>query len=407
MRYCFFTFAFLFLIVAAPIAIGAQKTSPEEAGLSPEGLEHFANWIEREIEKGQLPMAEAVIYRNGVLGYHEVFGVNDMQAGSALKANQIFHLMSMTKPLVSVAFMMLYEEGHFRLKDKVADFLPEFKDLRVARNKREGIKVATDSLESPITIEQLLTHTAGFSHGLGGTPLDNEIAGALYYRPQASIATRVSTLASLPLVGQPGEQWYYSASPDVLARLIEHFSGMTVLEFMQERLFEPLGMKDTGYNIPSDEAGRMVANHAFTEGTLGTAAMQLPNTGNTVYGGTHGLYSTAADYLRFCRMLLNGGELDGRRYLSPTTVEFMTLNHVGELREPGQGFGLGFGVITDVADSNIAGSVGTYYWSGAYCTYFFIDPAEDLIAIMMSQRSPFSGYHAEMMQQMVYQSIAE
>jgi CubicO group peptidase (beta-lactamase class C family) len=395
----------LFLVYTAPAS--AQKASPGAAGLSEEGLRHYANWIEREIERGQLPMAEAVIYRNGTLGYHEVFGESNLEVGTPLRENQIYHLMSMTKPIVSVAFMMLYEEGHFRLKDRVEDLLPEFKDLRVARSISEGVEGATDPVEKPVTIEQLLTHTAGFSHGLGGTPLDNEIARALYYTPQASIGSRVSTLASLPLVGQPGKQWYYSASPDVLARLIEHFSGMTVADFLQERLFDPLGMDDTGYNIPEAETQRLVSNHGFTDGVIGLAGFQLPSRGNTVYGGTHGLYSTAADYLRFCRMLLNGGELDGKRYLSPTTVEFMTLNHVGELREAGQGFGLGFGVITDVADSNVAGSEGTYYWSGAYCTYFFIDPKEDLIAILMSQRSPFSGYHAEMMQQMVYQAIAD
>jgi CubicO group peptidase (beta-lactamase class C family) len=193
----------------------------------------------------------------------------------------------------------------------------------------------------------------------------------------------------------------------VLARLIEHFSGMTVADFLQERLFDPLKMNDTGYNVAAEKQERIVANHGFTDGTIGLAGFQLPSSGNTVYGGTHGLYSTAADYLRFCRMLLGGGELDGRRYLSPTTIEFMTLNHVGDMRSDGQGFGLGFGIVTDVAESNVAGSEGIYYWSGAYCTYFFIDPQEDMIAILMSQRAPYSGHHFEMMQQMVYQTIAE
>ena len=352
-------------------------------------------------------MAEAIIYRNGEVGYHEVLGKSNLAEGTPLQENQIYHIMSMTKPIVSVAFMMLYEEGHFRLKDKVKQYLPEFAELRVARNANEGIGVATDSADTDITIEQLLTHTAGFSHGLGGTPLDNEIARAMYFQPQADIAARVATLASLPLVGQPGKQWYYSAAPDVLARLIEQFSGMTVAEFLQQRLFDPLEMKDTGYNLTPEQAGRLVTNHELRGNALGVAPLQLPSSGNTVYGGTHGLYSTAADYLRFCRMLLQKGELDGRDYLSPKTVELMTMNHVGSLREGGHGFGLGFGVLVDVADSEVAGSPGMYYWSGAYSTYFLIDPKENLIAILMSQRSPYSGFHGEMVQQLVYQTLAD
>ncbi len=352
-------------------------------------------------------MAEAIIYRNGEVGYHEVLGKSNVAMGTPLEENQVYHIMSMTKPIVSVAFMMLYEEGHFRLRDRVAQYLPEFSELRVARNVNEGLEVATDPAESGVTIEQLLTHTAGFSHGLSGTPYDNAFAQAMYFRPQADIADRVSTLASLPLVSQPGAQWYYSAAPDVLARLIEHFSGMTAAEFLQQRLFDPLGMEDTGYNVPAGQTQRVVANHEMVEDGVQPAGFQLPTTGNTVYGGTHGLYSTAADYLRFCRMLLNGGTLEGRQYLSRKTVELMTMNHVGELRERGQGFGLGFGVVTDPVAADVAGSAGAFYWSGAYSTYFLIDPAEDMIAILMSQRSPYSGFHFEMMQQLVYQALAD
>ena len=393
----------LFLCPLLPLA--AQETI-NASGFHPEGLDRLERWVQHEIDTGRLPMAEVMLYRNSTVGYHEVLGSSNVATGAPLQKDQIFHLMSMTKPIISVAFMMLYEEGHFRLRDRVAQYLPEFAELKVATASSEGIKMPTTAAASPITIEQLLTHTAGFSHGLGGTPLDNEIAQALYYQPQADIAARVTTLASLPLVGQPGEQWYYSASPDVLSRLIEHFSGMTTAEFLQERLFDPLGMDDTGYNVPVADSSRVVANHGMVEHVVQLAGFQLPQTGNRIYGGTHGLYSTAEDYLRFCRMLLNGGSYRGRQYLSPTTVELMTLNHVGDMREGGQGFGLGFGVVTDVAAADVAGSEGTYYWSGAYSTYFFIDPKENLIAIMLSQRSPYSGYHGELFQQMVYQAIA-
>jgi CubicO group peptidase (beta-lactamase class C family) len=231
----------------------------------------------------------------------------------------------------------------------------------------------------------------------------------LYYVPKKNIAERVSALAQLPLVGQPGEQWYYSASPDILARLIEHFSGQTLIEFLRERLFEPLGMKDTGYNLSPAQQPRMVQVHNRNEaGELVNSARQLPTTGNTVYGGTHGLLSTADDYRKFCEMLLNGGSLDGHQYLSPKTIELMTMNHVGDLSpESGRGFGLGFGLITDVAASDLPGSRGQYYWNGAYSTYFFIDPEEKMLAILMTQVQPYSNYYFKKFRQMVYQALVD
>ena len=398
-----FLFALLCLTFTAPAS--AQQTDAAAAGLDPEGLERYTAWVTREIAEHRLPMAETMIFRHGTLGYHDVQGVSDVSAGNALEAGQLYHLMSMTKPIVTVAFMMLYEEGYFQLDDAVADYLPEFREMRVALSQQEDTDGPAAPAETAITIKQVLSHTAGFSHGLAGTPFDNAVATKLYLSPQADIAARVKTLASLPLIGEPGKQWFYSASPDILARLIEVFSGQPVNAFLQERLFDPLGMDDTGYNIPAAEQDRLVANHDVKDDALSKAALQLPSTGNTVFGGTHGLYSTAADYLKFCRMLLNRGELDGHHYLSPATVDYMTTNQVGDLRGGGQGFGLGFGVITDITKTDVIGNNGQYFWSGAYSTYFFIDPAEDLIAIMLSQRSPYSGYHERMLRQMVYQTL--
>ena len=398
---------FLFLLFTGLLTLPALAQPLSEAGFTEAGLQRLEAWVEEEVTDRRLPMAEVLLYRNGVVGYHHTTGTSDLSTEKPLAENQLYHLMSMTKPIVTVAFMMLYEEGHFQLRDKVSDYLPEFAELKVARNSDEGLQVATDAATSDITIEQVLSHTAGFSHGLQGTKLDNEIAAALYYRPHADIGSRVSTLATLPLLGQPGEQWIYSTSPDVLARLIEVFSGQTVHEFLEERLFGPLGMTDTDYNIPADQTARLVANHQASAEGLTKAAMQLPSSGNKVYGGSFGLYSTAADYLKFCRMLLNEGELDGVRYLSPKTVELMTTNHVGDMRGNGEGFGLGFGIITDVAANGVLGSEGQYFWNGAYSTFFFIDPAENMIAILMSQRSPYSGYHEKMFRQMTYQALAD
>lgn len=401
---------FLLLPVAGPAQLTVDAV-PEAVGLSTDRLDRYEDFLQQEIDNGRIAGAVSLIVRQGQVAHREALGYSNVAEQTPLAEDQIFQLMSMTKPIVSVAFMMLYEEGHFLLTDPVAKYLPEFADLRVATDVTQGIKGETVPAEAPVTITQVLSHTAGFSHGLGGTPLDNEIAGQLYMKPHADIAGRVATLAELPLVGQPGAQWYYSASPDILGRLIEHFSGQSLIEFLRERLFAPLGMDDTGYNLSPDQQPRVVPVHNLNEaGELVVSPRQLPTTGITVYGGSHGLLSTADDYLKFCRMLLNGGSWDGRQYLSPKTVELMTMNHVGDLRtknDPGQGFGLGFGITTDVVDSQLPGSVGQYYWSGAYSTYFFIDPQEDLIAILMTQLQPYSNHYNNKFRQMVYQALVE
>ena len=281
--------------------------------------------------------------------------------------------------------------------------------MQVAKDVNEGAEGETEAANKEITIAHLLSHTAGFSHGLGGSKLDQDYAKSLYYNPHETIEDRVNTLTKMPLIGHPGEQWYYSASPDVLALLIEHFSEMPVAEFLSERLFKPLGMEDTDYNLTSEKQGRMVKLHVFDkEGKLINSPRQTPMQGNTVHGGTHGLFSTASDYSRFCQMLLNGGKYNGHQLLSPKTIELMTSDHVGDLYEsPGQGFGFGFGVTTDLATSKALGSVGQYYWNGAYNTHFFIDPEEELFAIVMTQTAPYSNFLADKLRQLVYQAIVD
>lgn len=382
---------------------------PESAGMSSERLDRYASFLKQEIEDGRIPGAVSLVARKGQIVHQDAFGYSDLADKNSMRQDQIFFIQSMTKPIISVAFMMLYEEGHFFLSDPVSKYLPQFKDLKVAKDVAGGAKGETEPVNKEATIAHLLSHTAGFSHGLGGTELDNDIARALYFQPQKDIESRVNTLVGMPLVGQPGEQWYYSASPDVLALLIEHFSGTSAADFLQKRLFEPLGMNDTGYNLTKEKQERMVKLHRFNpEGKLENAPRQTPMEGNTVYGGTHGLFSTAADYMKFCRMLLNNGEWNGRRYLSRKTIELMTVNHVGDLHKaPGQGFGLGFGVTIDLAEGKALGSVGQFYWGGAYCTYFFIDPQEELIAILMTQVTPYSNYYSNKMRQFVYQAIID
>jgi len=404
------TFLILLLFLVNPIygqSVSNDLPNVTVSGIDKERLNRYDDFLKNQIAEGRIPGAVSYIMRRGEIVHDVAYGYSSLKDKSPIQKDQLFHIMSMTKPIVTTAFMMLYEEGYFSLTDPVSKYLPLFKNLRVAKDVDQGANGETEPANKEITISHILTHTAGFSHGLGGTKLDNEIAKALYSEPHKDIESRVNSMIKLPLIGHPGEQWYYSASPDVLALLIEHFSGITTAEFLKQRIFDPLEMYDTGYNISKKNKARWTPVHNLDkQGNLVNSTAQLPTEGNTIYGGTHGLFSSAADYMKFCQMLLNKGEFKGRYLLSPKTVDIMTMNQVGNLYQaPGQGFGLGFGVTTDVAASKTLGSVGQYYWSGAYCTYFFIDPKEELIVIQMSQLQPYSNYYGEKMRQLVYQSI--
>jgi len=384
----------------------SSSVNPEAAGFSAERLQRYSNFLMREIDEGRIPGAVTLVMRKGELAHRETLGFSSYDDKTAMRKDQLFYIQSMTKPIITVAFMMLYEEGYFLLNDPVSMYIPAFKELKVAKDIEAGAGGETEALKKEITIADLLSHTAGFSHGLGSSKLDQDILNALYYQPHKNIESRVNALLSMPLIGQPGNQWYYSASPDVLALLIEKFSDMPPNEFLQKRLFDPLGMNDTGYNLAKEKHERAVSLHIYDEnGKLVNRENQTKLDGYTVFGGTHGLFSTAGDYMIFCQMLLNGGEWNDTRYLSRKTIELMTLNHVGELMNGGQGFGLGFGVTTNLAESKTVGTVGQYYWSGAYCTYFFIDPKEELISILMTQIAPYSNYYGNKMRQFVYQAL--
>jgi len=317
----------------------------------------------------------------------------------------------MTKPIITVAFMMLYEEGHFLLTDPVAKHLPYFKDLKVAKDVSEGIDGETEPAKRKMTIAHLLSHSAGLSHGLGSSKLDRDLLRGYYFTQHPHVEDRVKYMAQQPLVGHPGEQWYYSAAPDVLSVLIEKFSGQSTAEFLQQRIFDPLGMEDTGYNLDENQLARRAKVHAFDKsGNLVTSSNQARAQGVKVFSGTHSLFSTAADYLKFCQMLLNGGSMSNKQYLSPKTIELMTSNQVGDLydrKDPGHGFGFGFAVLEDLGKAKNLGTVGQYFWTGAYCTFFIIDPEEELIAILMTQTAPFSNFYGKKMRQMVYQAIVD
>lgn len=371
-------------------------------------LARFDSYLEQEIHANKIPGAVLLIHQHGQEVYSKSYGAKSKDTQLGMPKDELFYIQSMTKPIVSVAFMMLYEEGYFQLSDKVSKYIPEFKNMRVA-TETSGEDFKTVPAENEMTIKQVLSHTAGLSHGLSGTDLDNHIAKSLYFSNLQSIEDRVNTLSKLPLIDEPGKQWYYSASPDILARLIEIFTGVTTEEFLQERLFNPLGMNDTGYNIKVGQEARKAQLYQTTkDGTLVSADRQTPAQGHSVYGGTHGLFSTAKDYMSFCDMLLNGGSLNGKQYIGRKTLELMTLNHLGDIPySPGEGFGLGFGLVTDVADSARLGSEGTYYWSGAYNTYFFIDPKENMAAMLFMQFAPYTNFYSDKLRQFVYQAMVK
>jgi len=382
------------------------KVYSESAQTSPQ-ISRYDAFFQKEIDQKKLPGVVTLIYQNGKKVHESALGFKDLSNQSPLQTDNIFFIQSMTKPIITTAFMMLYEEGHFFLNDPISKFLPEFEQMNVILDPKMGSEGGTEPAKSPITIAQVLNHTAGFVHGIGGTKLDGEVAKAIYLSAPKTIEERVKALATKPLASHPGEQWNYSASPDILARLIELFSGMTAAEFLQTRLFDPLGMKDTGYNLTDTQAQRVAMLHQYNEkGEVIKNPRQAPTSGNTVFGGTHGLFSTAADYSIFAQMLLNNGFWNGKRYLSPKTVEIMTIDQAnGLFQDHGKGFGLGFAVVDDLAKTKSLGSKGAYYWSGAYCTYFLIDPKEELVAVFMTQLTPFSTHYENKFRQMLYQAI--
>jgi CubicO group peptidase (beta-lactamase class C family) len=403
-------FLFLLSLFIFPVSfISGQSADPLAAGMSSERLERYHDYLAQEIVDGKVPGAVSIIYRKGQIAHFEAQGFSNVADKTPMEKDQIFSIASMTKAVVTTAFMMLYEEGHFLLNDPVEIYLPQFKDPVVILDPETGNDGATELAKGPIRIIHLLTHTSGLSHGLTATKFDAEFRRAVTSPAVETIEDRVNAMAALPLIGHPGEQWFYSASPDVLSLLIEHFSGMSTIDFLQERLFGPLGMEDTFYNVPKTKQDRMAMLHvADSKGQVSLNPQQMPMEGNTVYGGRGGLFSTASDYIKFCQLYLNKGRIQDEQLLSPKTIELMTENHVGELYvNPGYGFSIGFALLMDLSETHELGTVGQISWGGAYRTYFFIDPEEDMAAVLMTQVSPFRWFYRDKMRQLIYQAIVD
>jgi len=406
---------------AAPGALPVSNASSvgashEDAGLSSQRLERIGTTIQKAIDEGRLAGAVSLVARHGNIAYFKAFGMADRDAKKPMRPDSIFRICSMTKPITSVAVMMLYEEGRFMLSQPVSDFIPEFKNMKVLDPPQPQDKTsppgALVDAKRPITIFHLLTHTAGLTYPwnarLGKAYADAGVGTGLLQQDQTTGGS-VKKLASLPLLFQPGDAWEYSLADDVLGYLVEVVSGMPLDKFLEERIFNPLGMKDSAFFLSDEQASRLATAYTYDsakglqpildkqviqEGTFAYTA-DYPYRGPRKYfSGGGGLCSTAEDYYRFCQMLLNGGELNGTRILSRKSVELVSQNHMqGKLDD--FGYGLGFGVTSDPKFLKELGSVGSYYWGGFYYTSFVIDPKEDMVAIFMAQLHPTGGLNVD------------
>jgi CubicO group peptidase (beta-lactamase class C family) len=383
---------------------------PEEVGLSSTRLARIDAWRDRLVTEGKVAGATTLVFRRGQVAHLGSSGLADLARGAPMRAETIHRIYSMTKPLTSVAIMMLYEEGRFQLDDPITRFLPAFAGQRVFTGGARG-KVETVPAVRDITFRDLLTHTSGLTYGFMGVNAVDALyreRGIDFGAAETSLGEVVEALAALPLIAQPGTAWNYSVSTDVLGYLVEVISGQPFAAFLQERLIGPLGMVDTGFHVREGQGERLAANYALGPDRRLTliddpaeSRFQRPR---RVHSGGGGLVSTAADYLRFCRMLLNRGELDGVRYLGRKTVELMMSNHLrGDMADMGQprwsestaegiGFGLGFSVMLDPARAQIVGTPGECAWGGAASTAFWVDPAEEMAVILLTQLMPSSTW---------------
>jgi len=358
-------------------------------GVSAERLGRVRALVQRYIDRGEIAGAVSMVARHGKVVHFEAQGVSDMETKSPLRTDAIFRLASMTKPVTSLAVMMLHEEGRFLLDDPISKFLPEFKDMNVAvtnsPNERAAAGFRLEPAARPITVRHLLTHTAGIVYGTSGPVADLPKQLKALSKSEDVLADYIKRLAALPLNFHPGDRWEYGLSVDVLGRFVEVVSGQSLDEFFRRCIFEPLGMRDTFFYLPDDRIARLVSAYKPKDG--GGAGLEkrtglgpASRTGRLFTGGG-GLAGTADDYMRFCQMLIAGGQLDGTRLVSRKTMEAMTANQIGPLtlsnpHHRNYGFGLGFRVRREVGQSATLGSVGEYGWGGLLGTYFWVDPAE-------------------------------
>lgn len=391
--------------------VQVSDLEPENLGLSSERLDRIDESIQKDIDEERIAGAVALVARHGETAYFKPFGMSDREAQRPMQKDTIFRICSMTKPITSVAVMMLYEEGQFMLNDPVSDYIPEFTEMQVLDPPYpecgNSLPSKLTKAKRPITIRHLLTHTSGLTYiwdPILGKQYDKKAVGSGLVQQEGTVGEAVKRLATIPLLFHPGENYMYSAADEVLGYLVEVVSGMTLDDFFEERIFAPLGMTDTYFYLPEDKVARLARAYTYFDGkglqvcpeepiTLGTLkySADYPYKGpKTYFAGGAGLCSTAKDYLKFCQMLLNNGILNDVRLLSRKSVELISHNHVGDLLKTA-GYGLGFGTLSEPSHLRELGSIGSYYWGGFFYTSFIIDPKEDMIVIFMSQLYPTGG----------------
>jgi CubicO group peptidase (beta-lactamase class C family) len=394
----------LILLLLAPLpafASGLPAAPPEQLGFSADRLTRIDAAMQRYVDGGKLAGLTIAIARDGKVAYLRSAGMADIAAGRPMREDTIARFYSMSKPITVAAAMMLVEEGRLRLDDNLADYLPEFRNVLVYAGPAPDGGIRTEAPVRPIRIRDLMIHTSGLSYPDYEGDVSRLYKEKDIFAPRRSLAEFSAMIAALPLAVQPGAQFHYGASIDILGRVIEVVSGKPFGVFLKERLFAPLGMNDTAFTVPAAKLGRFAEDYELSpEGTLKVGADPLLHTrfadGARMESGGGGLVSTVGDYLRFCQMLLNGGELDGRRLLAPKTVDLIMSGQLPPEKRaflatlmPGYNAALGGAVLEDVGRSELPGSVGEYSWAGAAGTWFFIDRKEGIIAVLVTQMMTF------------------
>ncbi|MGD9161479.1 MAG: serine hydrolase domain-containing protein, partial [Desulfobacteraceae bacterium] len=415
--------SFLFLLPFLNVNAGElPRAKPEKVGLSSERLARLDDVMRRYVDEKKLAGVLTLVARRGKIAHLSAIGKMDIEDNKAMRKDTIFRMYSMTKPITSVALLMLYEEGRFQLTDTVESHIPAFKDLKVFDKIDDSGNMVLVDQKRKMTMQDIFRHTSGLGYGGGDTVVDKAykeagISGLF------TLQDLISKLGTVPLLYQPGERWVYSYAHDVQAYLVEHFSGMPFDKFLQKRIFEPLGMSDTSFGLPEEKLGRLSRVYAY-EGykderitfnlSPGLAPIDMSDylKGADYPAGGSGLVSTAEDYFRFAQMLLNGGNYNGKQILSPKTIELMTSNHLPEKLWPSQpfgggGYGLGVSVLPDLVTAANLGSKGQFGWGGAATTYVIIDPAEEMVSLLMVQYWPLYAPIYGQFQTLVYQSIVD
>lgn len=404
---------------AQPVKSFSAVKQPLEAGLSAERLQRIDRMVEDHVSKGQIPGAVVMIVRDGKIAYHKAFGFRDQAKNIALQKDDIFRIASQSKAITSLAVMMLWEEGKFLLDDPVSRYIPEFREMGVLKTfTKTDTTYTTDPAKGEITIRQLLTHTSGLDYPAIGS----EEFKAIYAKHRIPsgigndsdvLGNRMKVLGGLPLKHHPGERWTYGINTDLLGYLVEIWSGQTFDQFLRSRIFDPLGMKDTYFYLPSEKHNRLVTLYETRNGKISAiqskaydnADPQYPTLKGTYYSGGAGLSSTTEDYARFLQLFLNKGEFNGVRLLSRKTVELMLTDQIADTANE---FGLGFGLETAANDHRSPLSLGSFSWGGAFNTHYWADPKERLIGLIYTNmyNSPYWSV-GEKFKALTYQAIAD